>query len=173
MPVITSYSIHYTKLYEFIPEDELWPPGPSWGYHWADLDVLQARNYEVFGEDFTNKSIEEFVHATQVAQGVSFQYAFELYRTRKPKMSAINFCHFILNSPDFKWATVDYYLQPKESHYYIQRCFQPLLITLQHEKRHWMPGEAFKGKIWVVNDFMESYKGCKASLSIMDSYNFV
>ncbi len=157
------------SIRKFIPEEDVWPPGPTWGYHWADLDVLQAHNFEVFGEDFTDGTLEEFATATQIAQGVYFQYAFELYRTRKPKMSAINFCHFILNTPDFKWATVDYYLQPKESHYYIQRSFQPLLVTLQYEKRRWNPDEEFKAKLWVVNDFMESYQNCKVNLVVKNN----
>ncbi|MFR9627296.1 MAG: sugar-binding domain-containing protein [Rikenellaceae bacterium] len=156
------------SIRKFIPEDELWPPKPSWGYRWADLDVLQGHNYEVFGEDFTNRSLEEFVEATQIAQGVYFQYSMELYRTRKPKMSAICFCHFILNTPDFKWATVDYYLRPKESHYYIQRAYQPLLVTMQYAKRRWMPNTNFEGKLWVVNDFMKSYDNCRAELRILD-----
>ncbi len=156
------------SIRKFIPEDELWPPRPSWGFRWADLDILQGHNYEVFGEDFTNKSLEEFVEATQIAQGVYFQYSMELYRTRKPKMSAICFCHFILNTPDFKWATVDYYLRPKESHYYIQRAYQPLLITMQYEKRRWMPNTTFEGKLWVVNDYMQSYDDCTAELRILD-----
>ncbi len=157
------------SIRKFIPEDELWPPKPSWGYRWADLHILQGHNYEVFGEDFTNKSLEEFVEATQVAQGVYFQYSMELYRTRKPKMSALCFCHFILNTPDFKWATVDYYLRPKESHYYIQRAFQPLLVTLQHTQRRWMPNTDFKGKLWVVNDFMRDYAGCDVDVKILDT----
>ncbi len=157
------------SIRKFIPEDELWPPKPSWGYRWADLDVLQGHNYEVFGEDFTNKSLEEFVEATQVAQGVYFQYAMELYRTRKPKMSAICFCHFILNTPDFKWATVDYYLRPKESHYYIQRAYQPLLVTMQYDKRRWMPNTDFEGRLWVVNDFMRDYKDCRVEMRILDN----
>jgi beta-mannosidase len=156
------------SIKKFIPEDELWPPGPSWGYHWADLDVLQGHNFEVFGEDFTDKSLEEFVTATQIAQGTYFQYAIELYRTRKPKFSAISFCHFILNTPDFKWATVDYYLQPKKSYYFIKKAYQPLLITLQYERRRWMPNEEFKGKLWVVNDHMKEFKGCNAILKVMD-----
>ncbi len=80
-------------------------------------------------------------------------------------MSAICFCHFILNTPDFKWATVDYYLQPKKSHYFIQKCYQPLLVTLQYERRRWLPGEEFTGKIWVVNDF----KGCEAKIKFLDN----
>ncbi len=156
------------SIRKFIPEDELWPPKPSWGYRWADLDVLQGHNFEVFGEDFTSRSMEEFVEATQIAQGVYFQYAMELYRTRKPKMSAICFCHFILNTPDFKWATVDYYLRPKESHYYIQRAYQPLLVTMQYSQRRWMPNTNFEGKLWVVNDFMRDYKDCRVELRIKD-----
>ncbi len=156
------------SIRRFIPEDELWPPKPSWGYRWADLDVLQGHNFEVFGEDFTNKSMEEFVEATQVAQGVYFQYSMELYRTRKPKMSAICFCHFILNTPDFKWATVDYFLRPKESHYYIQRAYQPLLVTMQYTKRRWMPNTTFEGKLWVVNDFMRGYDNCTVELRVLD-----
>lgn len=157
------------SIKKFIPENELWPPGPSWGYHWADLDILQGHNFEVFGEDFTDKSLDEFAEATQVAQGTYFQYAMELYRTRKPKMSALCFCHFILNTPDFKWATVDYYLQPKKSHYFIQKAYQPLLVTLQYERRRWMPGEDFTGKIWVVNDFMKAFKGCEAKVKFLDT----
>ncbi len=156
------------SIRRFIPEDELWPPKPSWGYRWADLDILQGHNYEVFGEDFTNGTLEQFVEATQVAQGVYFQYAMEHYRTRKPKMSAICFCHFILNTPDFKWATVDYFLRPKESHYYIQRAYQPLLLTMQYAKRRWMPGSEFEGKLWVVNDYMRDYEGCSAELRILN-----
>ena len=156
------------SIKKFIPEDELWPPGPSWGYRWADLDILQGHNYEVFGEDFTDKSLEEFVEATQIAQGIYFQYSMEYYRTQKPKMSAVCFCHFILNTPDFKWATVDYYLQPKESHYYIQKCYQPLLATLQYQQRRWMPGTTFSGQFWVVNDFMEGFKDCNATLKVLN-----
>lgn len=157
------------SIRKFIPENELWPPKPSWGYHWADLDVLQAHNYEVFGEDFTDSTIEAFVEATQVAQGVYFQYSLEHYRTRKPKMSAVCFCHFILNSPDFKWATVDYYTRPKESHYYVQKAYQPLLVTLQHYRRRWMPDEQFSGELWVVNDYMRDYSGCEVSMRVLDN----
>ncbi|MBM3878710.1 MAG: hypothetical protein FJ387_03180 [Verrucomicrobia bacterium] len=29
------------------------PPGPSWGYHWADLDILRSLNFQVFGDERT------------------------------------------------------------------------------------------------------------------------
>jgi hypothetical protein len=39
------------SLRRFIPPDELWPPGPSWGYHWADLDVFRVNDlYQEFND---------------------------------------------------------------------------------------------------------------------------
>ena len=60
------------SLRRFIPEDELWPPGPSWGFHWADLDAFRALNFQVLGDERT-ASLEEFVEATQINQGTIFQ----------------------------------------------------------------------------------------------------
>ena len=155
------------SIKKFIPEDELWPPGPSWGYHWADLDVLRAHNYEVLGDQFTG-SLEAFVEATQISQGTYFQFALEHFRRRKPKTSAICYCHYILNTPDMKWATVDYYLQPKKSHYYVKKAYQPLLVSLQYPRRRWLPNETFTGSIWVVNDYFKDYKNCTAEIKFID-----
>ena len=38
------------SIKKFIPKEELWPPGPSWGYHWADLNKFRVLNYEVLGD---------------------------------------------------------------------------------------------------------------------------
>ena len=72
------------SLKKFIPNDELWPMGPSWAYHWADIDILINLNFEVFN-DYKMGSLEEFVEATQIAQGTVIQFALETYRRRKPK----------------------------------------------------------------------------------------
>ena len=156
------------SIKKFIPEDELWPPGPSWGYHWADLDVLRAHNFEVLGDQFTG-SLEAFVEATQIAQGTMFQFALEHFRRRKPKTSAICFCHYILNTPDMKWAIVDYYLEPKKSYEYVKRAYQPLLVSLQYPRRRWLPGETFTGSIWVVNDYFHNYQNFTAEITFIDN----
>ena len=107
------------SIRKFIPEDEVWPPGPGWGYHWADLDILRIHNYEVFGDQCTD-GLDRFVDATQIAQGVYFQYAGEHFRRMKPKNSGVSFCHLMLHTPDMKWAIVDFYLKPKKSFEYVQ-----------------------------------------------------
>lgn len=155
------------SIRKFIPEDEVWPPGPGWGYHWADLDILRIHNYEVFGDQCT-EGLDRFVDATQVAQGVYFQYAGEHFRRMKPKNSGVSFCHFMLHTPDMKWAIVDFYLKPKESFDYVRRTFQPLLVSLQYDKRRWNPGENFQGEIWVVNDLYEEFDDCTVEIKFLD-----
>ena len=155
------------SIKKFIPENELWPPGPSWGHHWCDFDVFRTLNYEALGTQAT-ETLEEFVEATQIAQGAIFQYALEHFRRRKPKTSAVVICHYITFAPDFKWGIVDYYMEKKKSFFDVQRAYQPLLISLQFDKRRWSPKEEFVGKLWVVNDFYEEYKNCKVSVKILD-----
>jgi beta-mannosidase len=155
------------SIRKFIPEDEVWPPGPGWGYHWADLDILRIHNYEVFGDQCTD-GLDRFVDATQIAQGVYFQYAGEHFRRMKPKNSGVSFCHFMLHTPDMKWAIVDFYLKPKRSFDYVRRTFQPLLVSLQYDRRRWNPGETFQGEIWVVNDLYEEFADCTVKLRFLD-----
>lgn len=145
------------SLKKFIPENELWPMGPSWAYHWADIDILKNLNFEVFN-DYKLGSLEEFVEATQVAQGTVIQFALETYRRRKPKMSGVALCHFITHVPDIKWGVVDFYGEKKISFDYLKRTYQPLLPSLAFSKRRWTSGSAFKGQLWIVNDFQHSYQ---------------
>jgi beta-mannosidase len=155
------------SIKKFIPEGDLWPPGPSWGYHWADLDILRIHNYEILNDQHTN-GFEEFVNATQIAQGVYFQYSSEHFRRMKPKNSGVSLCHFILHTPDMKWAIVDFYGEPKLSFDYVQRAFQPLLVSLEHHKRRWNPGETFNGKVWVVNDLYTDFSNCSIEVKFLD-----
>ena len=156
------------SIKKFIPENELWPPGPSWGHHWTDFDVFRTLNFEVVGAQSTG-GLKEFVDATQISQGVIFQYGLEYYRRRKPKSSAICICHYITFAPDMKWGIVDYYQQPKISYEYVKNAYQPLLISLQHERRRWLPEEEFSGNLWVVNDYYKEFKSCAAEVVFFDT----
>ncbi len=156
------------SIRKFIPPEDVWPPGPSWGYHWADLDVFRALNYQVFGSERTG-SLEEFVEATQIAQGTIFQWGIEYMRRRKPKSSAISICHFITYAPDMKWGIVDYFQVPKLSYEFVKRAYQPLLVSLELAKRRWLPDEKFQSNIWIVNDLHKKFKDCKLHIEVNDS----
>jgi beta-mannosidase len=144
------------SLKKFIPKDELWPMGPSWAYHWADIDILINLNFEVFN-DYKMGSLEEFVEATQLAQGTVIQFALETYRRRKPKMSGVALCHFITHVPDIKWGVVDFYGEKKISYDYLKRTYQPLLPSLELVKRRWDPASTFEANLWIVNDYQHEF----------------
>ncbi len=168
-PIVPEFAItsvpSVESLKKFIPENEMWPPGLSWGHHWADLTRLRMQNWDVFGDEMVG-SLEEFVNATQDAQGIIFQNGIEHFRRDKPSLSAIALCHYITYWPDMKWGIVDNYQQPKNSYYFVQKAYQPLLINLEFKKRRWEKNEAFKGSIWVINDFYKTFENCKATLTI-------
>ena len=155
------------SLKKFIPDEELWPPGPSWGHHWADLQRLRMQNFDTFGDERTG-SLEEFVNATQDAQGTIFQLSVEHFRRAKPRTSGIALCHYITYWPDMKWGIVDNYQVPKRSYYYVQRAYQPLLVSLKFDRRRWKGNETFNGQLWIINDTYREHQNCKIKLTICD-----
>ena len=158
IPELTAASAPSVEsLKKFIPENELWPMGPSWAYHWADIDMLKNLNFEVLN-DYSMGSLEEFVEATQIAQATVIQFALETYRRRKPKMSGVALCHFMTHVPDIKWGVIDYYGKKKLAFDWLQRTYQPLLPSLQFDKRRWNAGSEFKGGLWIVNDHQFAYQ---------------
>ncbi|EIJ40718.1 beta-galactosidase/beta-glucuronidase [Galbibacter orientalis DSM 19592] len=168
-PIVPEFAItsvpSVESLRKFIPEDELWKPGLSWGHHWADLTRLRMQNWDVFGDEMKG-SLEEFVNATQDAQGIIFQNGIEHFRRDKPSLSAIALCHYITYWPDMKWGIVDNYQKPKRSYYYVQKAYQPLLVNFEFKKRRWHTDEPFLGNIWVINDFYTVYKNCTINFTI-------
>jgi len=68
-----------------------------------------------------------------------------------------------------KWGIVDYYQQKKISYDFVQKAYQPLLISMKLDKRRWLPGEIFKGTAWIVNDMHKEFTDCKLEIIISDS----
>ncbi|MFI3278233.1 MAG: hypothetical protein SNH28_05535, partial [Rikenellaceae bacterium] len=171
-PIIPEFAItsvpSVESLKKFIPEQEMWPPGLSWGHHWADLDRLKMQNYDTFGEECAGGTLEEFVDATQISQGVIFQNGVEFFRRQKPNLSGIALCHWITYWPDMKWGIVDAYQKPKLSYDYVKRAYQPLLVCFDFERRRWHRDESFKGEVWVVNDLYKEYKGTQVVMTLKD-----
>ncbi|TXG34772.1 beta-mannosidase [Seonamhaeicola maritimus] len=170
-PIIPEFAItsvpSVKSLKKFIPEDELWTPGLSWGHHWADLVRLRMQNWDVFGDEMTG-SLEEFVNASQDTQGIIFQNGIEYFRRQKPNLSGIALCHFITYWPDMKWGIIDNYQEPKRSYDFVKKAYQPLLVNLGFKKRRWSQEEPFIGELWVINDLFKDYEGCKASIVFKD-----
>ncbi|MFI3174602.1 MAG: glycoside hydrolase family 2 TIM barrel-domain containing protein [Bacillota bacterium] len=169
IPELTAASApNVESLKKFIPENELWPMGVSWGYHWGDLHVLEILNYEVFG-DVKKGSLEEFVEATQIAQGTVAQFSLEHFRRQKPHVSAVALCHFITNFPIIKWDIIDYYGVEKRSFAMVKRAYEPLLPSLEFKKRRYLPKETFEGNLYILNDRYESYEGLTLAYEVISN----
>lgn len=153
------------SLRKFIPTEELWPPGPSWGYHWAELDAMVANIYQILGEKSFN-SLTEFIKASQITQGEIFKWGIEYIRRKKYHSSAISICHFNTYAPDMKWGIVDYYHVPKISYELVKMAYQPLLVSLFSQKRWWKPNEEVSMEIWFVNDLHKDFNNCKLDLEV-------
>ncbi len=171
-PIIPEFAItsvpSVESLKKFIPEDELWTPGVSWGHHWADLNKLRMQNYDIFGDEMVEYGLEKFVESTQITQGVIFQNGVEFFRRQKPNLSGIALCHWMTYWPDMKWGIMDGYQEKKLSYDYVKRAYQPLLVSLDFERRRWHTDENFKGSIWIVNDLYESYRDLKVEMCVKD-----
>lgn len=175
-PIVPEFAItsvpDVESLKKFIPENEMWPPGLSWGHHWADLTRLRMQNWDVFGDE-KKGSLEEFVEATQDAQGIIFQNGIEHFRRHKPSLSGIALCHYITYWPDMKWGIVDNYQRPKNSYYFVQKAYQPLLVSFEFKKRRWHRDEPFVGNIWIINDYYRTFKNNTLKFKILDDHKKV
>ncbi|ONI44269.1 glycoside hydrolase family 2 [Candidatus Epulonipiscioides gigas] len=169
IPELTAASApNVESLKKFIPENELWPMGLSWGYHMADINVLQNLNYEVHGSTGMD-SLEEFVEYTQIAQGTVAQFALEHFRRQKPHVSAVALCHFNTNWPIIKWDIVDYYGVKKRSFDYVKRAYNPILPSLEFAKRRYNNGEEFVGTMYVINDYYKKYNDVDLEYKVLNN----
>lgn len=169
VPELTAASSpNVESLKKFIPENELWPLGKSFGYHMADLHVLQNLNYEVHGS-IGMDSLEQFVEYTQVAQGTIAQFALEHFRRQKPHVSMVALCHFNTNWPIIKWDIVDYYGAKKLSFDYVKRAYNPILPSLEFKKRRYDNGETFTGQLFVINDYYKKYNDVDLEYQVLDN----
>jgi beta-mannosidase len=170
----------------FLPEGEVWPPGPSWAAHGAGLKKLwryarpfldpQGSTAEAgsarpgllpSGRDLPG--LEAFVEASQRAQAQGLQIAVEHYRRQKSRGCG-GALVWQLNEPwpAISWALVDFYRQPKDGYYAVQRAFQPLLVSLEYPLRHYQEGDALPVRIWLIQDGHESLPGCELQVTLWD-----
>lgn len=152
------------SLKRFIPSGELWPPGPSWKYHRAQM--IKLKHYAVPFQSL--EALGEFVSASQRAQARGIQIAVEHSRRRKYAMSG--FFVWQLNSPwpGIDWAVVDYYRAPKLAYERLKEIAHPLLVSLDYPLRRYSPGDVLTADVWVINDWPRDFPGCRVEIALQD-----
>jgi len=143
----------------------LWPPGPSWDYHGAELDKLRryARPF-VQGEE---PGLDEFIQASQRAQAHALQIAVEHYRRAKVRGGG-GVLIWQLNEPwpAISWALIDFYRQPKAAYAVVKRLMNPVLVSLHYPLRRYHTGDDLALGIWVVNDLHKDLPGCQLEVTL-------
>jgi beta-mannosidase len=155
-------------LHRFIPEHELWPPGPSWTHHNADWSKLW-RYAEPFldGRNSPEEvTLEEFVIASQRAQAHGLQSAIEHHRRRKYACGGCLLWQFNTPWPAIEWAILDYYRRPKEAYGVVQRLYAPLLVSLEFPAIPYEAESEFCPTVWVINDRPEPLAGCRLEITL-------
>jgi beta-mannosidase len=154
-------------LRQFIPPEELWPPGPSWSYHGAELDKLEryARPFLRGSET----SLEDLIEASQRAQACALQIAVEHYRRAKARGGG-GVLIWQLNEPwpAISWALVDFYRRPKAAYAVVKRLMSPVLVSLEYPLRRYAAGDELDIAIWLVNDLPAELRGCQVDVALWD-----
>ena len=165
------------SLKEFIPEDELWPPGYSWEYHFAELSKIAYYAYYIKSGVYTTdvkpeeafESLDEFIDCSQGAQAEVLKFGIEHFRCRKWRNSGSIFWCFNEPWPSVICSIVDWYLRPKKAYYAVRNAYSPVLVSLQHNKKEWKRGEKFKVGVWIVNDYLRAFEDCSLEIRIVDN----
>jgi beta-mannosidase len=154
-------------LRRFIPDEDLWPPGPSWASHGGELAKLWRYAQPLLGE--SEPALEDFVQASQRAQAHGLQIAIEHYRRRKAQgCGGVLLWQFNEPWPAISWALIDFYRQPKLAYEVVKRLFNPLLVSLDYVPQHFQPGDEFCADVWIVNDRGDSLLDCRLEVELKD-----
>jgi beta-mannosidase len=154
-------------LGDFIPAEDLWPPGPSWAYHGAGLHKLRryARPFLVEQE----ASLEAFVRASQLAQAHGLQVGIEHYRRQKARgCGGTLLWQFNEPWPAISWSLLDHGRQPKPAYETVGRLFNPLLVSVDYQPGPYQPGDRLEAEVWVINDRAAALAGCRVEVILRD-----
>ena len=158
-----------SALRQFIPDEDLWPPGPSWAYHGAGLAKLKryAQPYLTQGKP----SLESFVQASQRAQSQGLQIAIEHYRRRKAQGCG-GVLIWQLNEPwpAISWSLLDFHRQPKPAYETVRRLFKPVLVSVEYPLRPYQACDRFHANVWIINDKADVLANCRLEISLLDQH---
>jgi len=156
------------SLREFIPEEELWPPGPSWAHHNADWPKLWRYAAPFIGRRASpgRVTLDEFVAASQRAQAHGLQVAIEHHRRRKYACGGCLIWQFNTPWPAIEWSIVDYFRRPKLAYQTVQRLYTPVLVSLEYPLVSYREGSKFSPSAWVINDRPERLEDCHLEITL-------
>jgi beta-mannosidase len=172
-----------------LPEADLWPPGPGWEVHKAELGKLwryvdltltpvrspgQGEGEHIQplsqeggrGESKIITSLEEFIIASQRAQALGLQIAIEHMRRRKGETGGVCLWQFNEPWPAISWAIVDHRRRPKLAYQRLTDLYNPVLVGLTFSPACYQAGDTLQAEAWAVNDRLEVLDGCRLVIEL-------
>lgn len=164
---------HVDSLRRFLATAELWPPGPAWQRHKADL--VKLRRYAAYfgaqpagSPEGAASELESFVEATQRAQSAGLQIMVEHVRRRQGQTGGLAVWQWNEPWPAISWSVIDYFGQPKQAYAVLGRIMQPILVSLDYPLRRYRPGDQLTGTLWLINDTLAPLAECRLAVFLDD-----
>ncbi len=129
------------SLRKFIPQEELWPTGESWDYHFVE------NPYAPVPETFLQKekrfaralfgnfdSLEDFVKKAMLSHAQVIEAEIDFARANPHCAGFMNWMYND-NWGCGTWSVIDYYQEKKPAYYAMQRAFAPVRLCFTEEKQ--------------------------------------
>lgn len=124
------------SIKRFIPQEEIWPTGDSWEYHflknpYAIIPMTCLDKEKYFAKQFFGEyhDVQDFLKKAMVAHA-------ELLRAEMDFARATSHCRGFMNwmYNDIwgcgTWSVIDYYYEKKPVYYAMKRCFAPIYLPV-------------------------------------------
>ena len=149
------------SLKRFVPAQDLWPIGDTWGYHcgggvFSTLRVFNAAMDARYGPP---AGVEEYARKAQVAAYESHRAMLESFGARKYVATGV--IQWMLNNawPGMIWHLYDYYLRPGGSYFGAKKACEPLHVQYSYDDR----------SVVVVNSTLRSYERLAVTARVVDA----
>jgi exo-1,4-beta-D-glucosaminidase len=126
------------SIVKFIPENELWPMGPSWDYHCTTSAGTMMNSMTMMTEVVTEKygaarDLKDYLRKADLVSWESTKSMFEAFRANKPATTGL--IQWMLNSawPGMYWQLYDYYGVPNASYYAVKKANSPYQLVYNYK----------------------------------------
>lgn len=129
-------------LKKIFPEDKLWPINEMWDDRFMENpysgleDMAFPKREMIYAKYLFDEvnGFEDFIPKAMIAQAESLRAEAEFQRAFKEETGA--FLNWMFDDiwPSGTWATVDYYLEPKEAYYKLKKAYAPRLVSFYQNK---------------------------------------
>ena len=115
------------------------------------------------------RDLKTLIAATQDYQARLLKFHIERIRLAKydPNYGVIAFLHND-SQPAITWSVVDVWRVPKKAYYTIADCYRDPYVMTPFRFAEYRAGEAVDFPVWVVNDTLETWPGCKVKAILPD-----